>query len=410
MKRNKLNNGITLIALIITIIILLILAVVTIGSIKNNNIMGYAQNASTNYEKEKDEEGKTLLGYEGLIAGTKEGVGKAKVGTIVKSNSTINGAIYSSNNPIIPMGFKAINTETSSWDLKEGPQVSKGLVIEDGDENQFVWIPVYVMKRFAVLREEGSKDYKSVLYSFETNTFITSESNYKEPGISEWWANGNPPNDSKIENLNQAGITDIIGNDGINQYDLQKQLQNEFNDMVESVKKYGGFYVGRYETSLINNKIPQSKAGEKPATAKYESGDTWYGLYNKSKAYSKNGVVSEMICGCQWDEMMRFIGDAATKLGKVSHGEKAGISKTYLTGGGEYPEGATIPYGDIINNIYDLEGNICEFTKETATSKDSKIARGGSYKNNVDYIATRGTMAQEYPSGDVGSRLSLYIK
>jgi len=40
---------------------------------------------------------------------------------------------------------------------------------------------------------------------------------------------------------------------------LLKQFQTEFNKMVESVKKYGGFYVGRYETSNGNeaNLIPK---------------------------------------------------------------------------------------------------------------------------------------------------------
>ena len=51
MNKTKLENGITLIALIITIIILLILAVVTIGSIKDIDIIGYAQNVSEKWKE-----------------------------------------------------------------------------------------------------------------------------------------------------------------------------------------------------------------------------------------------------------------------------------------------------------------------------------------------------------------------
>ena len=54
MRKTRIQKGITLIALIITIIILLILAVVTIGSIKNSNIITYAQNASKDYNAKKD--------------------------------------------------------------------------------------------------------------------------------------------------------------------------------------------------------------------------------------------------------------------------------------------------------------------------------------------------------------------
>ena len=68
MKKTITQKGITLIALIITIIILLILAVVTIGSIKNSNIISYAENASDNYESSKKDEQDILSKYEDLIS------------------------------------------------------------------------------------------------------------------------------------------------------------------------------------------------------------------------------------------------------------------------------------------------------------------------------------------------------
>ena len=67
MNKTKIQKGITLIALIITIIILLILAVVTIGSIKNSNIITYAQNAASDYEQAKGKEEGLLSDYEDKI-------------------------------------------------------------------------------------------------------------------------------------------------------------------------------------------------------------------------------------------------------------------------------------------------------------------------------------------------------
>ena len=32
---------------------------------------------------------------------------------------------------------------------------------------------------------------------------------------------------------------------------FQQQLQLEFNEMIESVDTYGGFYIGRYETGNL---------------------------------------------------------------------------------------------------------------------------------------------------------------
>lgn len=60
--------------------------------------------------------------------------------------------------------------------------------------------------------------------------------------------------DKILDNLNQAGfITTNINNDfnkdgSVNEEDFLIQLQNEFDEMIESVRIYGGFYIGRYET------------------------------------------------------------------------------------------------------------------------------------------------------------------
>ena len=49
MKKTKLDKGITLVALIITIVILLILAVTTIAAIQKNDIIKYANDASSEH-------------------------------------------------------------------------------------------------------------------------------------------------------------------------------------------------------------------------------------------------------------------------------------------------------------------------------------------------------------------------
>ena len=48
------------------------------------------------------------------------------------------------DNPIIPNGFKKVETEDASWELDENNKPkgwNEGLVIEDTDGNQFVWVP-----------------------------------------------------------------------------------------------------------------------------------------------------------------------------------------------------------------------------------------------------------------------------
>ena len=90
MKKTRVEKGITLIALIITIIILLILAVVTIGSIKNSNIIAYAQNASSSYEDEKNKEEGILSQYETMLD-EQQGIGPWKLqedGITIKNGKT----------------------------------------------------------------------------------------------------------------------------------------------------------------------------------------------------------------------------------------------------------------------------------------------------------------------------------
>ena len=64
MNKGKESKGLTLIALIITIVVLLIIAIVIINSIKDSNIVKYAEKARTEYERGKQEEKSILAQYE----------------------------------------------------------------------------------------------------------------------------------------------------------------------------------------------------------------------------------------------------------------------------------------------------------------------------------------------------------
>ena len=424
MKKTKLQKGITLIALLITVILLLILAAVTIGSVKENDIIGYAQNAATDYEKKQNEEQGKISEYkEGIkdVLGDSYVTGTATVGTIVSKNSTINGNKPSSDNPVIPAGFKAINVTTpgheSRWDAEDGPEVDEGLVIEDNDGNQFVWIPVPNIDEFAKLQEGSNKNYRGVLYALDPEQAdVVTADTYREPvnltDMKTWESETLLSNGRIVE----AGTSYIY--DGQDVFNLFKMgtyseiyYQNKFNKMVASVAKYGGFYVGRYETSLDEDKtMAQSKEGQ-PVMNYTE----WHSMYVYSEKYSQKGVISEMIWGCQWDAMLKFIltGDEAehvTAGDKVSHE----LDNPYKTGGTNYSEiyKGEIRYQDIASNIYDLEGNVYEFTQESDSTK-WRVNRGACCFENVDWCSPsiRGR-SDPLNSNNLyaGSRMSLYIE
>ena len=186
-------------------------------------------------------------------------------------------------------------------------------------------------------------------------------------------------------------------------------LQQEYNAMINSVKKYKGFYIGRYETSLSDatstsagiSETMQSKAGVIPTSNAISSTNQWYGLYERQKMYNTEYVQGSMIWGSQYDAMLNWVinSDSADKH-KISEDTNGNHSGSLVTTG-KYSN-------DKINNIYDLEGNLFEWTLEAMGEVDRTI-RGGSFL--VGMPSNRSTAVATYNSPEYfGSRLTLYIK
>ena len=184
--------------------------------------------------------------------------------------------------------------------------------------------------------------------------------------------------------------------------------------MIKSVSQYGGFYVGRYEMSLNSEtKNAESKYGATSANASDTDTNQWYGLYNRAKTYAPENasqkVVSSMIWGSQYDAMLKWmkgnkINVTSSSPTDLSIGTTS-RNTTRVTGGAN--NGQTVSK-DKLSNIYDLLGNIREWTQE-AISTAYRISRGGYYSGSYapSYRYNYGpTNTNSY----YGSRLTLYIK
>ena len=107
-----------------------------------------------------------------------------------------------------------------------------------------------------------------------------------------------------------------------------------------------------------------------------------------------------MIWGSQYDAMLNFAlnGTDIEKVTATTNGNHAvRILKTGLT-----------KTSDSINNIYDLEGNMWEWSLE-ASSPYGRVTRGGYYYDSIS-PSNRYGYSPSYTSVSHGSRLSLYIK
>lgn len=137
-------------------------------------------------------------------------------------------------------------------------------------------------------------------------------------------------------------------------------------------------------------------------------------MYRMQKElYPKNensSVISGMIWGCQWDNILRWM--------QSSTDENVRKYVSDSTGKGNYATGNIIATGSNeqykVNNIYDLAGNVFEWTLE-ATPDNRRTLRGGSFGTShfgsthpVSFRSNSSTPNSK--STNMGSRLQLYIK
>ena len=318
-----------------------------------------------------------------------------KMANVTKCKTEIFSSICNTNTEYISDGYTVTIPAGFAYGTSANVNsVNTGFVITDSVDingnstgNEFVWIPVdktnltvgNTEKKIAEI--SSGSDYEGVLYDFdgETSTEMTGTKSYREPDV--LWTYDNKAQDT-------VKIT-------------KDKLQEEYNDMIESIQQYGGFYVARYETGN-ENEMAISKINVIPIGDEINPNTTWYGLYSLAKTYtnSKNSVTSQMIWGSQYDAMLNFALTGNDKS-KVTSTEYGNYSNTLLKTG-------LTRTSDKINNIYDLGGNSVEWISE-ACDTDYRADRGGSY-NNSDPATNRNS---DYPTNSGPSdsmRSSLYVE
>ena len=223
MKKNK---GITLIALIITIIILIILTAITINNVIGTDLIGFATKAVENYtDAAKDEADKV-----DKLVGTldNQGVGedsKVRAGEIVANTEKDNYTDAKGKTATIPQGFK-VSTKSSEQ------YIDDGLVIQDSDGNEFVWIPCTTTQY-----EEAKDDV-----------------------IDEDWSRWDPGYTTNGGGNGKGWRDDYIGDDKTTLdavYTEENSLptdtwieENQITVGSTSIGTYGGFYIARYEAGI----------------------------------------------------------------------------------------------------------------------------------------------------------------
>ena len=214
-------------------------------------------NRSTDYFEFK------VSGLEGFEYYTDSNGNSSKDKTVTYTDSEGNTAI-------IPAGFKVGMGDLTS-------KVNEGLVVQDENENEFVWVPVPVAvetttsttsseKAIARKQSSNTKYYEGVLYNFsgttstkQRNSTALGNSATREPSL----ITANSDYSWNVDIGKAKGVTydavfytnfQVGSATGFGSYTEFGQYMNEqYTNMVKSVDKFKGFYVGRYETSTVNN-------------------------------------------------------------------------------------------------------------------------------------------------------------
>ena len=405
-QRKQKDNGITLIALVITIIVLLILAGVTISTLTGENgILTRASDAKTeteissakeqaqldisNWVADRLENGedatlnnsiiKEILTGKEYVKGepgdtsfiSKDGEHEIMYSDLYESNIKE----YTEDGVPIPKGFYYV-----------GGTKDTGVVISDmqGDDlnntkqgNQFVWVPVDKFDEFK-------------RYDFQ--------------------------NDTEVSNSCTEATSDGTKD------------QTEVDKMYKSVKENGGFYVGRYEAGTTaedgGSGIRGALVCKKGANIYYKikwgnslTDETDGAVQLARSMYSKeNGdsVTSTLIYGIQWDAIMRWMKDEPNLTGGKYVKDSTDMGWYYNNSGNtDHKAGTDINENksNCVKNIYDLGGNVAEWTMESYNGIAITV-RGGRFNSSSSANPASSRfycMPSDESNMILGFRVTLYL-
>lgn len=254
----------------------------------------------------------------------------------------------------IVLNAKKKNQTTKQWEgiiipIPEGYQrTSEELVIRrTSDKSEFVWIPV------EMLDENGTLD-----------------------GI----------------NFNNKFGRRRFHNEGFSETEYVDEMTIELKNQIKSVEKYGGFYVSRFLISKSDNEVIQSKKNAAPlVNVTFDEAVQ----YAESFSNGKN-VTSHLLYGAEYDSILCWLSKKAI--------EKITIDDEYILYlMSRNADEKVILIGDkrinYLDEIYDLNEDCMEWTKEVVEMGSYRVIRQGGISDDSDYI---GSIAgRKYDEKDV---------
>ena len=398
-----------------------------------------------------------MLGDNGIISKAQEGKTKSaeasendlkRMNSLIDEMETVlNGGNTEETVPYLPSSDFHYDTSTS---------VDTGLVIADSNGNEYVWVVVpkslYNNTNYNLNNEKkpsSSTDYVNIEHCLQQYTAI--------------YRNGTSYSDIYAADTANVGW-----------FEDETEYNNLKNSMLKSVYENGGFYVGRYEAGIDTIKGENRTSDtEKNSDGKYTiegmptpvtKADaypyTWVTrtqAQNLANNVNSGSRTSSLMFGVQWDLVLAFLSKDTTKItstdvltknsttignysdsafqlrktGKYALFSNYSLSSTwslattategYVDSGRNKLTQSSIANGTLVTtgtseqskvmNIYDVAGNVYEWTLEKASNTGLPCARRGGYFNNtgsVVHASIRNGFSTEGSNFNFGFRVEIF--
>ena len=402
------KKGISLIVLIITIIVIIILAAVVILTITKNNPVSSAKEATFKEDMTSIQDELSMY-LSKKYTDNPTGFDKSSVNlsgdsmvTELPSTKKYKEKVEVVNGKLVWSGETENNTEYKWFSEVTNGATKKSESVRDEWKNKIAEEVEGVPVPKGFTYKEGTKDTGLVIQDEKGNEFV--------------WV---PATESTYAKDTSFLGTKPTGDD---------TLPNGIKDETADVKKYGGFYIGRYEAGVPENQtdidgkssstsnvagIPVSKKG---ATV-WTNIDYTNAKANAGSMISNEYVQTGLLTGKAWDTTCHWIegslksinASASLKNSRYYGNYNNSLAPAKENSGTKRTAGFSKNWK--VKNIYDLAGNVSEWTSEAGSS--SFIRRGGGCGNDGSgspvFYRNNGYGASD-TNVNLGFRSRLYIK